>query len=99
MQSIQWKTCSAENLQHDPPGSCTPPCADIQSMAVQLSWQLRAVRDGGHVVSTEHLAELGFNTAAEPKQPKARSRSARQPKPAQKPKAGGAPTLCIRNFL
>lgn len=64
-----------------------------QAMAVQLSRQLRAVRDGSHVVSTERLAELGFDSATQPKHLKSRSRSARKPKPAQKPKAGGALTV------
>ena len=84
-----------DSLQQRSLHACPPQCSNIQCVAVQLSRQLRAVQDGGHLVSTEQLAELGFDTATEPKQPKARSRSARKPKPAQKPKAGGAPLLAL----
>jgi len=65
-------------------------CRDpnLLCVSVQLSRQLRAVRDGHQVTPVEHLAELAFQESAEPKYVKSgRSRSARPP---SKPKAGGA---------
>ena len=79
--------------------SSGPQHSDALCMAVQLSQQLRAVRNGSQVVSTERLAELGFDMSVAPRQLKSRSRSAQNPKPARsaqnpksarKPKAGGA---------